>query len=325
MPNKCCGAACSCKLSTPSPTSGAPYGLDAIKIIGTGSSQDPFVVSFKGITIDNSADQVELNLVYDDAAGYTIGAVFDPASELSQIGNVSTTAPTNAQVLTWDSSTSKWKPAAAPTAAPGAITTDTSLTGDGSSGHPLEILQDPAGFTETRTAGNGLTKSGRWALVQKFATSLARNTATTTGPDASPPLNALSSLDTAPGLVDYWNGTAWTPLLLLIGGPAATSQFQSYSGNYVAGGAMKIFVKQFSIVVGTAGACTFATPGDLTGYAGVLSAWINPNTGIVFQSVLDAHTPITATTGITGKAYGATGSVLASGTTIKGTVTAICY
>jgi len=45
-------------------------------------------------------------------------------------------------------------------------------------------------------------------VVARFASAAARSAAIT-----SPVLNQVTSLDTVPGGVDYWNGSAWVPLV----------------------------------------------------------------------------------------------------------------
>jgi hypothetical protein len=263
MTRRCCGDTCLCVLN-PGDDS---LSNDSIIIDGTGSQQTPFVISFRGIDVDNSANEIDLTLDYDGGEtglGYVLSATFSDDSSLNDLGDVNAPAPTNGQVLSFDTGTGMWVAAAAPTAAPGAISSDTSLDGDGSVGAPLVVAHSPDRFTDTFADGIGLTDEGINNDVRHFADDAARALA-----DPPPILNSLSMLDTNPGEIDYWDGTEWLPQRQL-SAVDVNEAFMELSGPYD-GRPVQLMIRNDFVTMDGSGAFVAFSAADLAGYAGVLA------------------------------------------------------
>lgn len=274
---RCCqGSTCSCVLAE-----GA-----GITITGDGSSQNPFEISSSagGIEVlDNSV--FNLILTGDGSGGnpFTLSVEFAATAGLDDLPDVNAPAPTNGQVLAWDSSTSRWV-AAAPTTAPtGAVTTDTSLTGDGSIGDPLEVQEDPDRFLTTTVDGLGLSDEAINNTVRHYADAAAR-----TADPIAPADNTLSMLDTEPGVTYYWDGAAWVvaqpyPMVVIDGA------FLELSGPYVDGMPLTHVIKQVFETTDGSGIFEVLSATDLTGAAGVLSCQYTStgtlSIGVVLESV----------------------------------------
>lgn len=305
--SKCCDSSCSCRLIAGADIS----GHDSILITGTGSVQDPFVMSFVGLNADDGTD-IDFTLTWDDTTGYHLTAGFSAGSKLDHIADVNASAPTNGQVLSWNSTSSTWVPVNPTTVPAGTIHRDTSLTGDGSVGSPLAVAFATGGGIQN-TTGLGLTDAVFQQLARKFATAAARTSA-----DPSPTLNALSMLDTAPGLVDYWNGTAWKPLLVV--GSITATEYLALSGAYD-GRSTKLYIAQVSTVTASDGSFVAISVATLAGAAGVVSATIQPVGPVPFFTMLDA----TDTTQVAAFAFAADGSGALVSQSISFTVTAYLY
>jgi hypothetical protein len=112
------------------------------------------------------------------AAGDLSGSYPAPMVDAIQGRNISTTAPSNGNVLKWNSGQNRWEPGT--DVSGGTVSTLARLSGDGSSGSPLDIAQqsaasgqvlewsgtawvpgnkNPGDITDV-TAGNGLTGGG---------------------------------------------------------------------------------------------------------------------------------------------------------------------
>lgn len=248
-------------------------GHTPIEIDGVGTLQDPFSISFTGVDVDDTAS-VNMSIVWDEVRGYVISAEAVTSGMLADLSDVNIPSPTNGQVLAYNTTTHKWE-AHAPTTAPGgALTTDNSLTGDGSVGDILEVAHQTGRFTGTFSSGIGMTDAGIQQLVRTFATASARAAA-----DPTPELNALSVLDTAPGVINYWDGTAWQTLntgsgVAGLGFKVIGSAQVPISGDY-AGGAVTLLIKGFNTTLNTDKTFTMFTNSDLASYAGILGAWAN--------------------------------------------------
>lgn len=304
----CCGSSCVCRL-----TAGADaLGHEPVVIVGTGTTADPFVISLLGVDVDDTTD-LNLTLTFDPARGYVISGSFATTSKLDDIGDVDASAPTNAQVLSWNTGAGKWQAAAPTTASAGSVQRDTSLTGDGSIGTPLEVAHATGGGTQTTSGGIGLTNAIFQQLVRSFTNAAARTTA-----DPTPDLNGLSMLDSAPGLVDVWDGTAWTPLLVI--GNINAVQYLALSGVYD-GRSTNLNVIQLSTTTAADGSFVAYSAAQLAGAAGVLSCIIQPVGTTAFVAVLDP-TDVTQCKAI---AYALDGSGPLGSQAISATVSALTY
>lgn len=308
---KCCGDSCACRI-----ISGADVlDHDAIQVTGTGTVQDSFVITFVGVDADATTD-LNIIVTWDPGRGYVISGQFASSSKLDSIGDVNAAAPTNGQVLAWNNATSKWVPANPTTASAGSVQHDQSLSGDGSVGTPLDVAHASGKYTQTYTSGGtgiGLTEDAIQQLVRSFTNDTQRGTA-----DPAPQLNAISMLDSAPGLIDYWNGTDWMPLLVV--GTISATEYLALSGSYD-GRSTKMVVKQLSVTTGSDGSFIALSVADLTGAAGVVTCWIQPVGSPGFVAVLDD----TDTTQVAAFAYALDGSGPLVSQNIQATVTALTY
>jgi hypothetical protein len=194
-------------------------------------------------------------------------AGFAATAQLGDIPDVNAVGVTNAQVLGWNSSLNKWTPRAPTTAASGSVQHDTSLSGDGSGGSPLQVVEATGGGLTTTAGGLGLDDTTKRTLVRKFATDAARTAASPT-----PTVNDVSAVTSRPGQVDYWTGSQWLPLKSQFSVDAQSQQLLSLSGSYVDGVAVTMVVRHFSGVTAPDGTLTVLSNTLLTGKAGVLSA-----------------------------------------------------
>lgn len=267
---RCCGGPSATKIEA-----GA-----GITVTGTGTAADPFIIG--GGASLSVLDTTQFNMTLTGtgtlADPWIVSVDYAATSTLAAIGNVSDVAPTNTQVLGYNTATSLWEPKAPTTAASGSVTHDTSLSGDGSGGSPLQVLEDPAGLLVTVAAGLGMTDAGKNQLVRKFATAALRTAAS-----PAPTLNSLTMLDTAPGRVDYWNGSAWKPKLGEVH-PVVTGQLLQLSGPYVADMPLTLVLKKISFNTDVLGEFDVHTATDLAGFAGVATCVIQPVGTIVWAS-----------------------------------------
>lgn len=264
---RCCGGS-----STAIEVSGAH-----LSIAGAGTAQSPFIIgdSISVVASDNAVFNTTVTGAGTVSSPWVVSVGFAATAKLDDLPDVNAPAPTNTQVLGWDSATSKWTARAATTAASGSVVTDTSLSGDGSGGSPLQVVEEPNGFLSTVATGLGLSDSGKNRIVMHYATSGTRAVATLT-----PILNALSMLDSAPGQIDYWNGTLWVPqgqYQIDFG----SGQMLALSGGYT-GGRLTQMIRQVSDVTDATGLFDVLSAIDLTGYAGVLSATFQPIGSVAF-------------------------------------------
>lgn len=255
---RCCGGGTATKI-----VEGA-----GINVSGIGTSQDPFVIDADfGLSVtDTTTFDLTLSGSGTSASPYNLTVAFAATAKLDDLPDVVAPAPTNAQVLGWDSATSKWTPRAPTTAASGSVQHNTSLTGDGSAGTPLQVVPNSARYIENTASGIGINDSGVNRMLRKFATDAARTSASPV-----PELNSLSMLDTIPGRVDYWTGTTWQRLTsgytLIV-----NNELLEMSGAYVAGGEIKVMVKQVSATTNALGEFDALDSTDLSGAGGVLFA-----------------------------------------------------
>ena len=278
MPS-CCGsgATCACKVSPG----------EGIDVTGTGSANDPFVVT------------ADVNLIVDDNPRFNLtltGGAGSPGAtrgtldgrrlrgnlaKLDDVPDVNAPNPANGQVLGFDTSTSTWTPRAPTTAAAGSVLHGPALTGDGSAGTPLAVVADTARYIQTSASGVGLNDVGMNSVVRRFADDVARAAAVPV-----PGLNSLSMLDSNPGRVDYWDGSQWTPLLgrsdtVIVGG-----NFLALSGAYNGSQRLTHYMKQVALVSDASGNVDVLDLSDLGGRGGVITC--------MFQEATQGATPTAA-------------------------------
>lgn len=264
MPRCCGGASCACSIQA------GPHVL----VDGTGGPGDPFVITgdVDLAVSDTSTVDLTLNGAGTEAVPWALSGKFSTTSKLNDLGDVNV-APTNGQVLAWNTSLSEWRAVPPTTAAAGSVTTDGSLTGDGSAGSPLQVREDPARLLATASGGLGLSDTGINATVRHFADDAAR-----TGASPVPALNTLSTLDTNPGELDYWTGSGWaaagTFLLSLDG-----DELYQMSGAYTGNTRVTLMVRNFITSTDDLGVFDVIPASDLAGRAGVLVAQVTPSTG----------------------------------------------
>lgn len=276
---RCCSSGCSCKVEG---------GLN-IAVTGIGSSGDPFVVSadLAMIAVDTDVFNMTISGAGTILSPFAISTAYSATAKLDDIPDVNAPAPTNGQVIGWDTATSKWTARGPTTAAAGSVSHDTSLSGDGSAGSPLQVAEATGGYLATSATGLGLTDTAKNLMIRKFADAAAR-TATT----VAPTLNSQSMLDTAPGRIDYWTGTQWLP----VDGPVAVDgvasgvgqQLLALSGEYVAGRPVTMMVRNFSGTTGADGRLTVIANSSITGRAGVLTALVTVTGAQPYLPVLAA-------------------------------------
>ena len=273
---RCCGGgSCSCKIEA------GPK----VTVTGIGSSSDPFVIAADVSiqVVDTTVFNLTLSGDGSTVSPWVVTLAYAATAKLNDIPDVNADAPTNGQVLAYNTTTSTWGPVAPTTAATGAVVHDLSLSGDGSAGTPLQVLEAPTRYLSTDAAGLGVTTAGINSLVRKFADSTARAAAS-----PAPVLNSLSSLDNAPGKVDYWNGAAWISLEGAIKADAAANQFLQLSGAYANTAQLTMLVRNFSGVTDSSGNLTVIPSATLSGKAGVLSVGVTVTGAQSYMPVLGA-------------------------------------
>lgn len=309
MSRGCCGESCGCKL-----TEGA-----GVTITGSGTPSDPFVINAAGNLGVSDSTSINLDLSGDGSSGdpFVLTATFASTSKLDMLGDVNAPAPNNGYVLSWNGTA--WVPAPPTTAAAGTIQTDTSLSGDGSSGNHLGVRHASSGGTETSSTGIKLTDSTLNELIRHFPDSTTRGAAT-----LAPVVNTLSMLDNAPGIVDYWDGSEWAPLAAIqtvtsVAAGTAGLELVNLSGDYD-GRPVHVIVKNINVTTDAGGAFNVLSTGDLAGYAGVLSCHIQEVGTPAWKAL------IVNTTGQVGAvAYQLSNGAVLANATVVATVTAYVY
>lgn len=303
MPRNCCGAgSCACSVQGELP----------ITVTGTGTADDPFVVSADLELTGLVATPFQVAVGPGaDSGSWEIEVTWSPDAAFSDLPQVSTSPPANGEVLTWNDSTGEWEPASGTTAPVGAVSHDTTLTGDGSVGTPLGVAFDPDRFIEA-AVGVGLTNEAINSLVRRFPNSVNRDAA-----DPAPEVNTISALDSDPGRYDRWDGTEWVPLEelpLTVGG-----QFLQLSGAYT-GGRVRTLVKQVSFTTDGAGSAVLLTSSDFDGAAGVLAAHLQETGTVPYKALLATEPGLVTVT-----AYRLDNGAAFTGQPLTGVVTALFY
>lgn len=279
MAPSCCGSGsgCSCKIT-------AGTGME---VSGSGTALDPFVLdaAVRIESFDTNEFDVTVSGLGTAGNPVQIWVLYADSATLQAIPNVDAATPFNGQVLAWNSATQKWV-AQNPTTAPvGSVSHNQSLSGDGSVGTPLAVVPDAARGLALRGAqGIGLSDAALNTTVRGFIDWAARAAAT-----PAPDLNTLSMLDTAPGVIEFWDGSSWSPLPPTEGLTVVGGEFMALSGSF-SGERTTHLIKQVSGTSDGAGLLEILAPADLASYAGVLSVSFQETGALGFKAVLFADT-----------------------------------
>jgi hypothetical protein len=306
MPRCCSGASCACAIQA---------GAHAV-ITGTGSATDPFVFNADiGLSPASSTDfNVSMSGSGTDEDPWLLSVGYASTSKLDDVPDVNAPAPTNGQVLGWDSGSSRWTARAPTTAASGSVLTDTSLDGDGSSGTPLGVTFDPDGLLTTTVDGIGISEPGMNQMVLHYASDTVRASSTVT-----PSINAFSALDDTPGVTWYWTGTQWLPVTNGVARDYGTGEFMAMSGGYAAG-VVTMMVRQVSVTTNADGTFDVLTDTDLAGAAGVLACTFQETGTVGFKTILNTNL-----TSVQGTAYRLDDGTVLGSQVISGITVAYIY
>lgn len=308
MPNCCGGATCACVVND-----GA-----GIAVTGSGTAQDPFVIAADlALTVtDNTTFNLTLTGSGTVASPWNLTVAFAATAKLDDLPDVNAPSPTNAQVLGWDTATSKWTARAPTTAASGSVQHDTSLSGDGSGGSPLAVVTDTTHGITGRATGVGLTSFAENGLNRRYSDAVARAADTVT-----PTLNTLSMLDNAPGVQAYWNGSVWLPLPDSFDTEVVGDEFLQLSGPYTGTQRLTHMMKFLDNVTDGSGVVDVLDLTDLAGVAGVLAVQFTPvGEDMAWTAVLYPNTDR-----VSAQAYALADGTLWSGISVQGQVDAWLY
>jgi len=307
MPTCCQGASCACKVS-------ALEGGHMV-VSGSGQANDPFLLS---ADIDV---EVHDNLTFDMTVNGT-GTTLDPwvlsvnfaaTARLADFPDVSDAAASTGQVLAWNGTA--WAPAPPTTAAAGSVSVGNGMTGDGSAGNPLVVVADANRLIQNSATGIGMTDAGIGNVVRHFADATARNAMT-----PGPALNTLTMLATAPGEVDFWDGTRWLPITDRVNTVAGGSEFMQLSGPYNGITPLSRLMNTLTTTTDGTGSFVVLSTALLAGRAGVVSVIFQETGSIAYKAVLN---PVGGQ--VVGKAYSLAGGAPAVGQAITGLYVAYVY
>lgn len=309
MAKGCCGgASCACRIVGPEE--------GRLTVTGSGQPNDPFVLDVDVHVISGHNNTFDTTVTGDGSEDdpWAIQTSFAPTAKLDDLPDVNVPGPSNGQVLSWNAGTSRWVAAAPTTAAAGSVNHDTSMSGDGSVGAPLGVSPLTARLFGTFSTGVGLTDQGMLSVVQHFADSIARSAGLPV-----PNINQLTMLDTNPGVVDYWDGSKWTPLQSQVSW-ALDAAFLPISGPYTPGSPVQIKTVQLNTTTDSGGKFDVLGAADLTGRAGVLYVQLQETGATGWKAMLHAES-----SKVTGTAYRLTDGSVMSAQPITATVVAFTY
>ena len=308
MAKGCCGGGtCSCQM----------IGHGAVDITGSGQPSDPFVLDVD-LNLGSSTNETFTVVVQGDgstAYPYTLDVRYSDSAKLDDIPDVLAPNPSNGQVLAWNGPQQKWLPQAPVTAAAGSVLHDTSLDGDGSAGTPLAVLPAPTRMLATFPAGLGLTDAALASVTQRFVDAAARSAAI-----PAPMLNQMTLLDTNPGVINYWTGSAWSVLPNQTGWNAVNGQFLALSGPFSQGLPVTIVTKQINTTTDGAGLFSVLDTTDLTGFSGILAVQLTETGSIAWKAMLN-----TVSNQVVGTAYRVSDGTVLAGTPITAVALAVLY
>lgn len=309
MAKGCCGGTsgtCGCQI----------IGHGQIEVSGSGGPADPFIldVALDFTSSQNKTFTTQITGDGSTATPYSPEVTFTSTAQLDDLPDVAAPAPTNGQVLAWSTAQNAWVPQAPTTAAAGAVLHDTSMTGDGSAGSPLALLSSPGRMLSTFPTGVGITDEGLAQMVRHFPDAASRAAAIT-----SPWLNQITTLDTDPGVIWYWTGTAWSVQPNQTGWEAAEAMLE-LSGPWSTGLQPTVMVLQVSTTTDAFGAFDLLGTTELAGRSGVLTVNFSEQGSFPWTAMLNATgNKIVAT------AYRVDDGSVMAGTPVSGTAIAILY
>lgn len=306
---RCCGSTgtCACKI----------VAGDRATVTGTGTSQDPFVVSSNVVLTSSSNTQFDLVLSGAGTAEspWTLEVVYAESGSLDGLPDVNTAGVANGYVLQWSDAAQAWVPGPPTTAAAGGSLTGQGIEGDGSAGAPLEVTADTARYISLSAAGVGLSDAGINSLVRIFPDATARAAAS-----PAPIIGSVSMLVSEPGILDYWTGAQWMPVENGISTAAIQpGELLALSGGYV-GGRVYQYVRQISVTTDINGDFDVIPAADLTNYAGVLSATVQVTGTVGWQCVVRGESDR-----IVGKAFRLDNGEAYGGYAVTAVVTGLLY
>jgi hypothetical protein len=308
MPSGCCaGQHCSCQVVTEG----------RLSVEGSGQPGDPFVFALEA-DFDSGYNESF------DTLATGAGTVADPwmietryaaSSKLDHLPDVNAPTPSNGQVLSWSSSTSRWVAAAPTVAATGAVQHDSSLSGDGSAGSVLAVVPASDRLVGSFPTGVGLSDAGLLSVVQHFATAAARTAALPT-----PVINTLTMLDSDPGVVWYWTGSAWSVLPNQTEWVSSGGSFLTLSGGYIPDSPVAVVIIQLTATTDVSGNFDVLSTADLAGRSGVLAVHLQETGTTAWKAMVNP-----AVTKVTGTAYRMTDGSIMAGVPVTATIQAILY
>lgn len=199
----CGGSGCDCKI----------VGGGGVTVTGAGTPTNPYIIT-SGSSTFQIIDTATLNLTLlgSGTTGdpYTLSGDMAPIS-MASLSNVAVTAPTNGQVLIWNSTTQKWTPGPAATATPGLITVGSGLSGDGSSGNALNFKPLAGGRLVNTASGADVSTDTYNRLNNSFSNTAARTAAIPS------PGSGMSAFMVDTGTPVMYDGSAWRPFWLEVG------------------------------------------------------------------------------------------------------------
>lgn len=308
MPTGCCsGSTCACKIVSDDPR---------ITVDGSGQAGDPFVLNLESgfESGANSTFNTVLSGTGTEADPFSYETTYAATAKLDHIPDVNAPSPTNGQVLAWNSTTSEWVAQAPTTAATGAVVHDTSMVGDGSGAQPLSVAPSQIRLVGSYSTGIGLNDEGMGAVVQHFVDATARTTAI-----PLPRMNQLTMLDNAPGVIWFWDGSAWKLQPNQTGWDVA-AEFMPLSGAFTPGLPITMMVLQINTTTAGDGSYDVVPADQLLDRSGVISVQVQETGTPGWRTVIAA-----ATNKIVGTAYRLADGTVMAGVPVQAIVTVIVY
>jgi hypothetical protein len=284
-------------------------------VSGSGQANDPFLISADvsvGV-VDNLIFDMTVNGTGTEADPWLLSVNFAPTARLADFPDVADGAAATGQVLAWNGT--QWAPAPPTTAAAGSVTHGPSLTGDGSAGAPMAVVPDTARGVQIAATGVGLSDAGMLSTTRHFADATARNAMV-----PGPVMNTLTMLDTAPGEVDFWDGTRWAPIADRVNTVPGGSEFLQLSGPYNGITPVQRLMSTATVTTDGSGTFVLLSTAALAGKAGVFSCLFQETGSLAYKAVLNA-----VGGQVVGKAYNLVDGSPLAGSPITGMFVAYVY